>query len=315
MLTFQSCKEKSPNEPKNSSGFNQVGRFKIRLGEIWDIQVQGNYAFLADIDNGLRIVDISDKTYPVEKLIYGQNDRPQNIFMENSYIFISGIQIWGIDIVNISDPLSPVKITNIQIGEVGDIYFRDTYMFIAAGDQGLLVYDISDISNPEFISSFKDEYDYCRITTVEVVGNNAYLGDDYYAFRILDISNIDSLKQIALIPMDDSVWDLAIQDNYAFLVCGSSGLYIYDITDKNRVEEISSFKPESTIFYNIWVKNDLGFIADLNNSFHAINLQTLTSPKIIDTFHIASPVYNFTMDDNYIYLAAGYEGMYILEFK
>jgi hypothetical protein len=316
-ITLNTCKESNPANSDNISNktLKEICRFRVHLGEIVDIYVKGNYAYLADIDNGLRIVDISDKTYPEEKLIYGPNDRTNGIYPKDDYLFITGIQIYGIDIVDISNPLAPVKITNIPaVHDIRDIFFQDTLMFIAALDNGLLVYSINDINNPRFISSF-NEQSTCWIRSVDVVNQTAYLGDDYYAFRILDISNIDSLRQISLIPMDNSVYDIEVEGNHAFIAYGSRGFVTYDVSDPLRTNELNVYQPDSIRIYNIHVENDLGYLSDFEDAFHVLDLKDPANPQLIDSFQTDRVIYNSYNIGEYIYLAASYNGMYILQFN
>ncbi len=315
-ITLNTCKDSSPtnSEDFSNKSLKEISRFKVHMGEIMDIFVKGNYAFLADVDNGLRIVDISDKTYPEEKLIYGPNDRTIRIFPNNDYLFITGFQINGIDIVDISNPLTPVKITNISGINARDIFFQDTLMYIAADDYGLQVFSINDINNPYFISLFSEQNN-CRIRSVDIVNQTAYLGDDYMAFRILNISDMDSLQQISLIPMDNSVYDIEVENNYAYMANGGIGFVTYDVSDPTRPVELSVFQPDTMRILNIHVENGLGYLSDQKDAFHILDLSEPANPKLLDSFRTNRNIYNTYRVGDYIYLAAGYNGMYILQYN
>jgi hypothetical protein len=293
-----------------------VGHLEITQGDIWSVAVRGDYAYLADTINGIRIVDISDKANPQEVSIYGPGHGPKRVFIRDNYLFVSGIRINGLNILDISVPAAPVIIASIpNTGEINDVEFGDSLLFIASGQKGLLIYDIKNIIHPDYLSSFK-EGPLCLVNGVAVVGQRAYLADNFQAFRILDISRLDALRQVAFVPMPGPVSDIFFKNDRAYLSCGYAGLFIYDVYKPNEPLEIGSFVDDSTQGYKIEVcSGNLLCVADLNNSFYIVDTSPPNACRKITSFATNAPVYGFCVEGEYIYLAAGQNGMYILEYK
>ena len=84
------------------------------------------------------------------------------------------------------------------------------YAFIAEGNSGLRIYNISNPSNPFLIgqrilpSSAKD---------VKVVGNLAIVADEYAGLRIIDISNLQDPIEVGFFDSPGRAFDVEIKDS------------------------------------------------------------------------------------------------------
>jgi hypothetical protein len=312
-----SCEEdKNPVVAGNHRTLELVGYMGISQGGIRSVAVSGDYAFLADTVNGLRIVDISDRTNPQEKLIYGAGGLPRQVFSSGKYLFVTGTQINGLNIMDMSTPLSPSLLKNLpNIVDIYDVQYKDSMLYIVSGTKGLLVYDLSNINHPDFCSSFL-EGSVCRLCGVDVIGTRAYLADYYQAFRILDISNPDLLKQAVIIPMAGPVSDVCVQGDRAYLACAELGLFIYDVRDVKKVTALGSFVRDGLQINKMEVCSvSLLYVSDLEHSLSVLDVSRPSSCRQITVFSSASPLHGFCVDGDYIYLAQGEDGMVVLEYK
>jgi hypothetical protein len=316
IFTLASCgDDKNPLDATGQKKLIKIGSFNGNAGEIREVLVNGNYAYLADWDNGLHIVDISNKTKPAEKLIYDANKRITGVYGYDNYLFVDGIEINYIEILNITSPLNPVNIANIDsIGWVYDIVVQDTLLFIAAGAEGLLVYSISDINHPQFISSFRKDFS-CRIIGLDITGQTAFLADDFFAMRIIDLSIADTLQEIIKIPTSESVYDICVENYRAYLACGDLGVLIYNAQNPVQPELIGFYSDDTTFTYSVEIRDNLVYASDLNKSLYILDVSNPDSCKKIASFVTNSGVYGFYVDGDYIYVAAGTDGMYILEYN
>ena len=114
------------------------------------------------------------------------------------------------------------------------------YLFMGS-QNGMLIYDISKPQYPEFIS---DHWHATSCDPVVVEGNYAYItlrsGNSCGAIEnrldVIDISNIINpilLKSYAM----DEPYGLGIDGSILFVCDGSSGLKIYDVTDKLHITD------------------------------------------------------------------------------
>ena len=77
-------------------------------GDARQVFASGDLAFVADGPGGLRIVNVSDPTAPVELSALDTADA-RHIFVSGSLAFVTDRE-GGLDIVDVSDPTGPVKV-------------------------------------------------------------------------------------------------------------------------------------------------------------------------------------------------------------
>jgi hypothetical protein len=58
-------------------------------GNIGDVSVFGNYAYLVDLDNGLVIIDISNPSSPVLKRNYDTRGYVVDVSVSDSYVYVA----------------------------------------------------------------------------------------------------------------------------------------------------------------------------------------------------------------------------------
>ena len=85
-------------------------RSKSRLaydtGYAQDVEVVGNYAYLADGDSGLQIIDISNPTNPTLKGNYDTPDYAYGVQVVGNYAYVADGDS-GLQIIDISNPTNP----------------------------------------------------------------------------------------------------------------------------------------------------------------------------------------------------------------
>ncbi len=67
----------------------QVGKFGGSAGSAIGVSVEGNYAYVADDDNGLVIVDITDKNAPTLKGSYDTAGYAFDVSVEGDYAYVA----------------------------------------------------------------------------------------------------------------------------------------------------------------------------------------------------------------------------------
>ncbi len=316
ILIINSCQDDgNPVDAGKNKNFRQIGYLPVVQGHIRAVAIGGNYAFLADTVNGLRIVDISDHANPQEVTVYSTGNPPQRIFIGGNYLFVIGNQINGMNILDITTPLSPSFLKNLpNVREINDVQYVDSMLYIASGSMGLLVYDLSSINHPVFCSSFS-EGGLCWAHGVEVVGARAFLADGFQAFRIMDISDPNMLRQVKIVPLAGPASDVCVAGDRAYICCGALGLFIYDVRNLKNVLELGSFVSDSTQINQIEIRGNVLYVSDLDHSFSLVDVSQPSSCRQFASYSGASNLYGFYAEGDYIYLAAGEEGMVVLEYK
>ncbi|MBI4778078.1 PQQ-binding-like beta-propeller repeat protein [Candidatus Desantisbacteria bacterium] len=130
------------------------------------------------------------------------------------------------------------------VGSAQDIFVIGKYAYVAAGEMGLQIFDISNPYKPSLVGGFDSAG---SAQGVFVRGNYAYLADGKEGLRVVDITDPKSPKETGgLVPRNpqgvkkpqDSIQpgatDVYVVGNYAFVACGIGGLQIVDVTDPTK---------------------------------------------------------------------------------
>ncbi|MFM6873212.1 MAG: cadherin domain-containing protein, partial [Dolichospermum sp.] len=148
------------------------------------VQVVGNYAYVADGDSGLQIIDISNPAAPTLKGNYDTSGIALGVQVVGNYAYVA--DNYGLQIIDISNPTTPTLKGNYDTsGNAWGVQVVGNYAYVADNVSGLQIIDISNPTNP----TLKGNYDTSGIAYgVQVVGNYAYVADWTSGLQIIDVS-------------------------------------------------------------------------------------------------------------------------------
>ena len=112
------------------------------------VTVSGTLACVADGMAGLRIVDVSNPSAPVEIGVYDTPGYAEDIAVAGQYAYVADGHC-GLRIVDISDPAHPVEVAYAYpLNYVFDVAVDGQYVYLAAAGAGLLVVDAIFLLTP-----------------------------------------------------------------------------------------------------------------------------------------------------------------------
>ncbi|NCQ76618.1 MAG: hypothetical protein GPI98_24790, partial [Microcystis aeruginosa W13-13] len=155
-------------------------------GSAYDVQIVGNYAYVADEYSGLQIIDISNPVAPTLKGNYNTSGSAFGVQIVGNYAYVAD---WGsgLQIIDISNPAAPTLKGNYDTSGLSyGVQVVGNYAYVADWTSGLQIIDISNPATP----TFKGNYDTSGYAFgVQVVGNYAYVADYEGGLQILDVSD------------------------------------------------------------------------------------------------------------------------------
>ena len=124
-------------------------------------------------------------------------------------------------------------------------------LYVAASDDGLAIYDITDPNNPHRLGQLAttDAYD------VAVDGNHAYIADYDDGLRIIDVSDPTAPVQVATNAAAGYAYEIAVDNGRAYLALESGGIDIIDVSTPTAPSVITNI-PTSEYFYDVSVRGD-----------------------------------------------------------
>lgn len=240
-----------------------------------------NLLYIADMAEGLTVVDISDRSNP-EVVGCTQFEESSTLFYSglwesfymNDYVFATVVDWSASDIdyflsFDVSDPKNPMLVDQIKTSPFRSIFLEHigNYAYIGS-DCGLMVVDISDPSNLEVVSE--------KIVTgsggdIEIAGNHLYMTEKFpyggpSVMKIFDISNpFDPQVVSEFIFREDMVAASYIQvvDNIAY-VSSELGLTIVDVSNVYKPVLVNIVPPTQREGYNYTAQYSLNVLKSFN---------------------------------------------------
>lgn len=194
---------------------------------IRDVAVVGNIAYLTNFLEGLRLVDISNFSAPIEVGWYKPHQRTFGVAVAGNMTYMAGSQS-GLRLVDTSNPNNPVEVGSHQglVGWSNDVAVEGHTVYLADGLfgwGGLSIIDASIPTHPRLLGSLR----LGDADQVTVQGNYAYLlteGD----LHIVDVTHADNPVEVSFYDNDipDRINDLAVQNNYVYAAGLDAGLFV-----------------------------------------------------------------------------------------
>lgn len=144
-------------------------------------------------------------------------------------------------ILDISIPADPTIVGQPVIWSdiVENIAVIGNYAYVAAGNAGLRIVDVSNPATPIEIgyTTFSRG---AQDATIQ--GNYAYVAAGYAGLRIVDVSEPVNPTEISHTTLTTGpAWDIVVAGSYAYIAAGFGGLSIVDIANPAAPSEVSSY--------------------------------------------------------------------------
>jgi hypothetical protein len=189
-----------------------------------------------------------------------------------------------------------------------EIYFDGDYAYIAAGLNGLHIFDISNPVNPVWI------------TMIDTPGwaRDIYVKEDY-AFVAdssgLLIINIDpplSGYIVASVDTPSQANSVDVSDGYAYVACLNSGLQVVDVDPPQNASIVHSVStPGQSI--EACVSDGYAYVANFNSGLQLIDISSPESAFIFNSVDTTDAAEGVCVSDGYAYVAEHWAGIQIVD--
>lgn len=298
------------------SAANLVTNLQNFSGQVRQVELIGNYVYIAD-KKELQVYNITNPavptyvtTYTIDTT-YSSSGSINTITVDGSYAYLA-IGNAGMEIIDISNPASPVHVSVIDSTPSGNVYeiaVSGNYAYLADYDEGLIVVDISTKTSPTQVGSYSTSF----ARGVKVSGSHVFVSDTTDGYLVLDVSTPSSptLASTVATPSLKSV----INGSLAYMFpWGSENLYIYDISDPTNLTELSITTTSSDIL-DIALYGDYVFIANSSAAISIYDITDTSNPVLYKEYDQDSRnFYDIHVTADKIYTASGNESFEIYEY-
>ena len=227
------------------------------------LMVMNDYAYVADSQAGLHVLDVSDPAAPMEVGLYRTPSRPSDVTLDGDYAYVHDLS-GGLHVLNVSDPSNPVGVGFYELYPSG----ADANGVVALHRN----YETGFIDPP-------------GASTVAVQGDYVYIIDKVaLALRVIDVSN-------PAVPVAVGFWDglgyplsLAVVDGYTYIVggdsrmIGNSKLWVIDSSKPSAPVEVGATGLPGMGAIDLAVLDERAYVAVLNSGVRVVDVSDPTTP-------------------------------------
>ncbi len=287
------------------------------------VYVDGDYAYMAQENFGLRIVSIADPTNPV--IVGSYEISPQyawDVIARNDYAYLVGSG--GLNIVDVSDPTNPVYSgSHSTLGTALSIFLRGGYAYIGE-ENHFEILDINDPAAPHQVGFYGYPPYPAWLDGISVAGDYAYTvswiwWECLYGWCYLDIFDISDPGEPELVSSFYAYggsFDVSVAGDYAYLVCWSLPLLIVNIADPLDpyvVGEWTDTGYAGSVFLSAPYAYLTGGVSSVRR-IYVINIADPANPTTVTSYNMGpATIIDIFVIGEYIYVAAT-ESLFILKF-
>ena len=213
-----------------------VGTYQEDSVRYFDIEVYDNYAYIAAANDGVEILDISDKTNPYKVASIKVKGFTNTLLYDDGYLYLAN-KSSGIMIVDVQTPENPQVISSVKTKQAMNLALDNDTLYVADGKNGVLVFDISDKSKPVKISHIKTD-DKTRAVLVD--NDTLYIATRYAGVTFVDISNPQSATVTDVYATDGKAINIDLKDNLLYISDAKKGMIVLDKDTKKQVERFKT---------------------------------------------------------------------------
>ena len=278
-----------------------------------EIQFYNEYALVADSENGLVIMDITDAIVPILATFDPGADLVTDVPLDSShnYAYLAN-NANGVVVVDISNPAIPVLETTLTTtGSAIAMNISENYLYVADGSAGLQIYDLTIPSLPVAIGSINTLDD---AIDVEISGNYAYVTatNSLSIISILDKFNPQLVSTYT--SNIDELSDIKLSGDYAYL-SNNSNLMIVNITNPNSPSFTSTAASTSNTS-GIEVYGNYAYLSIGVDGLEVFNISNPLYPVSDNTYlpvDLTSNASKIGMNGSYIYLLEDEGGVQVID--
>jgi hypothetical protein len=309
------------------------------------IALKGNYAYVADTEAGLQIINIEDLTAPTVVGSYSESCSQSTSRVHGEILYLAGSN--GLRILDMGDPEKPTLVNTIPSDYLGDLaedenllggfdlfylHFFDVinplvpvplgsfpieayssfdcclrlpYAYVIA-DYQFMILDVSDPNNPTLSGCIVSDYENIEMV---ISGDFAYLASGSDGLVVVDISDPSGPHIVSSCNLWCSAKSLALAGNTVFIITEGygkpGGLYCVDISDPLIPSIIGSYFNKKN-YCQVSVSGTLVFVTSYDGMLDVIDVTTPSSPQLIEGFQaVGNGSHSLNVENATVYLAAG----------
>lgn len=239
MVVFQSIAQ----DHENVSQVAQISFDSWNRAEA--IAIKGEYAYVADADSGLRIIDISRPISPQETALFAYEGLIWDVATSSDYVgYVYMACENGMVVVNVIRPGEPREVAVFDdIGEIRGVTVSRDYAYVALGRNGIGILDISEHAEIQLLGEIDTPGFAIRIA---VAGDYAYVADRDGGLRVVNVEDPTEPVEVGSVEPEGETRDVAVAGRFAYLG-ETEAVSKIDISEPDNPHRVNRYEPERPV--------------------------------------------------------------------
>ncbi len=306
IITFNYDDPRDPVEVGcyNPSGWNCVH----------DVEVVGDYAFVAAGYGDLWVIDVGDPHDPFQVGGYDLGlYSASSIAIRGDYAYV----VYGnpaLVIYDISSPDFPEYVaTWDRSGSAEDVAVDDHYAYVADEYDGLRIISVADPSDPHEVGFYDPGsigYD------LAIDGSYAFVALNDDGLAVLDVSDPAHPGEVGFFdpPGPGDARDVAVAGGYAYVGFSPGGLSVLDMSDPTIPTEVGAFETDNSV-YEVAVAGHHAYLAEMGAGLRVIDVSDPAHPAEAGWLPVAGAPWGLAVSGDFAYLAGGDAGLRVIDVR
>ena len=274
-----------------------------------NVDIEGDYAFVAGGAGGIYSINTSDKTAPFIEATLPLPGNANDIKVRSGKAFIAAGDS-GLHIVDISSPAEPALLSTLDTpGTAIDVVVQGNFAYIADSDAGIHVIDVSDSEVPFITGSYDTDG---TANGLDVDGDVLVVSNFNKATSIIDVSEPSTPVLVAKTNVGANSYDVQLQYPIAYMATNNA-LRVIDLTEVSNPVLVGNFGSGLWLMDLFIGAGDLMFASQVrpDTPMPILNISTPDNPVFPGNIIFSrtgagsNDVTGLAADNNYVYATGG----------
>jgi hypothetical protein len=212
----------------------------------------------------------------------------------------------GLVILNLTDLKKPAFLSQLYLGGGYSITVREKTAYLAAGQEGLKIVDVSDPMSPQ-INAAVDTNGEAR--DIGLSGSYAFVADGTEGLAVIDIRNPADPKTVGKWDSPGESMGIVVRDEIAYIADGSAGLQVVNIGDPAKPSPLGSCDTDGTA-EDITLSGNHAYIADGSSGLKVMDISKPSAPRQVASLTTSGYCRGVSADGNLVCAGNLYDGGY-----
>jgi hypothetical protein len=280
-------------------------------GHAEGVAVAGNYLYLANGEDGLRIFEVSNPSTPIAVGHTNDGGYARAVAVSSNFVYLAN-DTNGVVVYDVTDPFAPVGVaTNSLGGAAQRVAVGTNLVFVANGTNGLGIHRSSDLARLGLLTGNGSAQG------VASAGNYAYVADGSAGLVVVDVS--DPAHPSAVLANQPDPYGfagaVALDGTHAYLANGNDGLRIYDLSNPASPTNVGHGANRHGLLNSASVAeaNGFAYVTDGLLGLSVYDVFTPTTPTNFLSVSTGGFAADVAVGNNCVYLAYWDEGLLIYQ--